>query len=115
MTKKISPLVKGLKAVRELLAKPERWTKDAYARDADGARVEATDPRATCWCLSGAITKVTPDHATGVPVWMALSDETERARGGAVVGFWNDRPRRTHAQVLRLIDRAIARAEKATP
>lgn len=31
------------------------WTRDAYARDADGRVVGAAEPAAVCWCAIGAI------------------------------------------------------------
>lgn len=35
---------------------PERWAKQAQARDKDGISVSPYDPAATCWCLLGACT-----------------------------------------------------------
>lgn len=45
-------------AVRELLSDKSRWTKGYYARDKEGAPVEALDETAVCWCTAGAIIKV---------------------------------------------------------
>lgn len=50
--------VKWLKEIQKLLSKPDRWTKEALARDSMGRTVSPTAPSATCWCLSGAVDKV---------------------------------------------------------
>lgn len=48
-----------LRAVRELLSDPSRWTRGAYARDAEGNYANASGPNAVCWCAVGAFEKVT--------------------------------------------------------
>ncbi len=47
-----------LRAARALLT-PETWTKDAYARNKAGKRVDPGSTAAVCWCASGACEKVT--------------------------------------------------------
>ena len=41
--------------VAELLDSPEKWTKRAFAKDADGRHVNEQSDRAVCWCLAGAV------------------------------------------------------------
>ena len=41
--------------VCNFLNSPEKWTQDAYARNALGFEVDANDPSAVSWNLSGAI------------------------------------------------------------
>lgn len=41
--------------VHEFLDKPERWTKNAYARNAFNYEVDVDDPSANSWNISGAI------------------------------------------------------------
>ncbi len=41
----------------EILTSPERWTTDAMARDVDNGVIDVMSPRATCWCLIGAMRK----------------------------------------------------------
>ena len=48
----------NLKAMRELLATPDRWTRSFEARDSNGIECMYCDPDAVCWCLSGAMLKV---------------------------------------------------------
>lgn len=122
MAKKVDPVLKVLRGMRKLLGKPERWTKGYFAYTAAGKGVNETDPHAVCWCLSGARAKVALSLAlpryTGAD---ELHSEVERITRGRQVHAttFNDYPRRTHAQVLRLLDRTIARREKelatATP
>lgn len=57
-----SPAVKTLailKAARELISVPERWTTGTYARFSalDEIGCEATHPAASCWCARGALRK----------------------------------------------------------
>ena len=99
-----------LKAARELLSVPERWTKRVSARATDGKSCPIDSPNATCWCIVGALGKITdyalPDECT---------DVLREGLPGSLVSF-NDAPERTHAEVLARFDEAIARLEgSATP
>jgi len=102
-----------LKAARELLAVPERWTKGSGARNALGNPVSAYSLDPACFCMSGAIA-----HITGAENY-SLSKDVRNAlnfRLWSVLHIWNDAPERTHAEVLARFDEAIARLEgAATP
>ena len=77
-----------------------------FAKDASGACVTSKHPGAVCWCLDGALTRVCindADAAIG-----ARSALGALIRGSTIAGF-NDN--HTHAEVLALLDRAIAKAE----
>jgi hypothetical protein len=96
-----------LKAARELLAVPERWTKGAFGRDSnDLSRFLLSVHKAVCFCSQGAIESVQ---------LLALDQAKEIA---ALFGFatwsqvWNDAPERTHAEVLARFDEAIAKLEE---
>ena len=41
----------------EILDKPEKWTRQANARDSHGGIVPVTHPEACCFCLKGAMRK----------------------------------------------------------
>lgn len=92
--------VEVLRAARELLSEPERWTKGLFCRVVDGWH---------CCCVMGAFVAVCPTdiafhcslfrRAAGVPDEMPLSE-------------WNDAPERTHAEVLAAFDKAIELAEQ---
>jgi hypothetical protein len=98
-----------LRAARERITVPKRWTQKAMARDADGKPLYWWNgPHAACWCPSAAMLLLDPyDHhsfSTAVRLF-------RQAIGGANIGLWNDAPGRTHAEVLDAFDRAIALAE----
>ncbi|PDT15877.1 hypothetical protein CO670_15380 [Rhizobium sp. J15] len=102
--------VEILKAARELISDEKRWTQTVYARDENGNSVNATDPMAVCFCSRGAIDKITAGNRAWGGAYDVLLDllvsEDDNCLG---VADFNDK--HTHAEVLSLFDRAIARAE----
>lgn len=98
-----------LKGTRELLSDESRWTQRSYARRADGVGTGVFNSKASCWCLVGAADKVALDlyHVD------RLDDVLDSLRAEIGVGEsltrFNDS--HSHAEVLALLDRAIARAE----
>jgi len=97
--------LEALVAVRELLADESRWCKGLFAADEKGFPAAVDDPFARKWCLSGAIEKVA-GNGTVVSIELRRSLELN----GCCSRF-NDT--HTHAEVLALIDRAIARQKKS--
>lgn len=101
--------VEVLRAARELISDPERWTRHAVARDADGGLLlNGNDPRACQWSAEGAV-----GHVTGCSIDQpgALSAINALSRAAKPL-----RPSRandigTHAEVLAMFDKAIALAE----
>jgi len=96
---------------RELIAEPARWTTGGFARDRRGDSTDWLSPTATCWCAAGAIAAVDV-----VPGWRseavgALAHEAGVARGN--VGVFNDS--HSHAEVIALFDRTIARLRAEEP
>lgn len=86
-----------LKAMRDLLSEPERWTKGVCARDARGFMTDSVKDNAVCWCLMGAANRVTNY------TW-SERELTKFFPGGNIAKF-NDRS--THAEVLAKLDDAI--------
>lgn len=80
--------------VAELLESPERWTREAVARDSKGLSTYAEDPKAVCWCLAGAILKCYPEG------FVAIMD-TFRRLTKEPIGPWNDA--HSHADVLSMV------------
>jgi hypothetical protein len=99
--------LEALYAVRALLSVPERWTQYASARDRDGYRVVNDYDGAACWCLGGAIDKVARPSYRRI---CELLEAELPPRVGTIIQF-NDDSERSHADILALIDRAIARLE----
>lgn len=101
-------LVADLRAVRAKIERPEAWTQGAWARTATGGAVPVRQPGRVpvCWCLGGAL------RAAAVPTmrWKAMRNAIVSLTAPMGITAWNDTPRRTHAEVLALIDRAIAMA-----
>lgn len=110
-----------LQKARELISKPEAWTKGSFARDAEGRTVrDINDDRATCWCLLGAVSKSTRDLSMGnqeyrdarfclrcaVGARCGLGD----ADSPLTTASFNDDPHTTHADILAVFDDAIVRA-----
>lgn len=101
-----------LRAARERISTPERWTRDAFARDPEGWAIDPKHERACAWCTLGAICSVLPgtdpDPGDGRgPLFDAARALLARAIGRELVAWWNDNPVRTHAEVLAAFDRAI--------
>lgn len=109
--------VQILKEARALIADEENWTQGDYAQDKDGNQTMPSLSEATCFCAVGAIHRVGRIKLSqSVPLdiisVLAIDEAVDRTDVGisesAIIGF-NDT--HTHADVLALFDRAIARAE----
>ncbi|WP_037500667.1 DUF6197 family protein [Sphingomonas jaspsi] len=104
--------------VREILADPEHWTKDSFARDDNGYFIDPTEPVARCFCLDGALIRAAhelhPEVNTSNPYrfgeYRDAADRLSNFAGRNHLQF-NDDPETTHADVLALIDKAIANAD----
>lgn len=95
----------ALRAAREKISTPEKWTQGAYARDAGGNAVRAAADDAVCWCALGAIVSLN--------IFPADREEAAGALYKVVpeVSVFNDKPGRTHAEVMAVFAKAIERAE----
>lgn len=102
--------LEALTAARELLSDRMKWTQGSSARDAAGFPVGAAHRRATCFCMIGAIEKVTGGHLVGSSEYAARAVLESVLQCGDIATF-NDTPRRRHSEVLKAFDRAIAKAE----
>jgi hypothetical protein len=49
----------------ELVISPEAWCQESPAKDQDGNKLQANDPRATKWCALSAIQKLYPPSQRG--------------------------------------------------
>ena len=98
-------LVEGLTRAKALIE--HGWCQDAFAKDEVGSEVEPLHPRACQWCIAGAFMKAVPGRESDCAIIFMRA-----ARNSHDLTWWNDRPHRTYAQVLRVFDRAIALAEK---
>ncbi len=104
---------KVLRAARVKISIPAAWCRDWFAKDAAGRNVPVSDPSACAWCVRGAVLAVTPGHGWSDARAAAddLLDHVSNAPPGRTVAIVSDNPRTTHADVMAIFDRAIARAE----
>jgi len=97
-----------LKAARDLISDPARWTQGEYARDADGIVIRPWSKNATCFCAYGAIQRFTEtEDAVSEADFFLKKTCTEKFQLDVVT--LNDT--HTHAEVLALFDAAIAELE----
>jgi hypothetical protein len=100
-----------LTSARALIRRPECWTRGALARDAHGGPVGATAPAAVQWCAVGAVLRAS-ETAPYAAVEHAIHALAMAAHGDSdaewiTVSVYNDSHGTSHADVLRLFDRAI--------
>ena len=100
----MTQLQTDLKALYKLLRAKSRWTKGDDARNKTGLHVTALSKHATCWCLLGGMTKVANNNW---PRNFSMRDAIrDQIRSGDDIQTYNDNPRRTHPQILKLIKNA---------
>ena len=113
---------KALRAARALIDSPEKWTRGAYARDAERRAANPTDNGAVCFCALGALERAVWGCSLS-PVWLSALEllvELEipmawRATAEALnLAAYNDDPHMSHTAVLALFDAAIAKLERAS-
>ncbi len=88
---------------RKLIALPEHWTQNVFARTLEGNPTATLSLGAVCWCSVGAIYKVSSCHNHGALAALKKVARTSLAK-------YNDN--HTHAEVLSMFDRAIQKESK---
>ena len=89
-------------AVRDLIADPRNRTAGAFARDKDGDEVTPDSAAATCWCLVGALMKITERREPSIRALAAQLPKTQ-APMRALIHFNDTKP----DEIMPLIERAI--------
>ena len=103
---------------RILISDPKSWLQGKQARTGIGTSARACSRRAQSFCVVGALRRAAWELDPGLSPQILrglIEDHLPPNRGAE---DWNDAPRRTHAQVLRLLDKAIAaesRISRAPP
>jgi hypothetical protein len=99
-----------LQQARKLVARG--WCQGSDARDSNGAGVEPWDPQAASWSLLGAL-------VAAVELEAAASGEIPLSELAAALNpladlvdtdslaAWNDKPDRSQAEVVAVLDRAV--------
>lgn len=96
-----------LRAGRELISDPARWTQHQFAKDAAGDFVDPGSRYAVCWCSLGAFTRVNPFISQNRAAKTLLANAM--GLGWGCITKFNDN--HAHDQVIAAWDRAIAMAE----
>ena len=116
MNKTQTKIQNQLVQARALIATPERWTQGASDRDANGFDLEGeiyAESNVASHCALGAIWAVyelgQEPELTPWRIVNHLCQTIERHTGQSQesIATWNDKPERTHAEVLQAFDWAI--------
>lgn len=115
-----TPVSAVLRAARDLISVPERWTKWGFhfAEKPETYRDAVEMPhasleQATCFCSWGAINAVSGagEGFVSSAAYSALRDTITRETGRNGIPTFNDHEGTSHADVLRMFNRAIRHAE----
>jgi hypothetical protein len=108
----------GLNKVRMILSDPERWTQGRLRQH------RPLQDSGYCYCLLGGVFKAVGHDFLGfnMPIEAqilknkishVIEDEIQKKRGHYVtIAAWNDHPKRTHSEVLEILDKSIETARK---
>lgn len=113
---------KVLQDVDALLSDESKWTKNKFARTAEGDEIDVYDERATCWCLWGAVRKVCGPmseygQASRTSAIAAICNQITVPRATLLgvnmtpLTAFNDNPNTTFEQVKSVLARAIEMEE----
>ncbi len=80
------------------------WTQGVAAREADGVTCAATDAKATCWCLIGAVTAASDLVGANVRTMDRLAEHMGISMHN--LAWWNDQPGRTAEEVALALEGA---------
>ena len=100
-------VVDVLNEVKELLSDEHRWTQGAMARDKKQLKIKPLSDEATCWCLYGAIAKVSGGFHTPIctKTYYHLRGQND------LLSDFNDCSITDHSDIIRFIDDAILRCD----
>jgi hypothetical protein len=111
MNERMAEALRTLRAARKLIADPQRWTQGTEARNAGGSPTDVYSENAVRWCASGAIFRAAPNGDAGADALRQASEVAWRTYDLALPDV-NDQF--GHEAVLRVLDRAIAAAQRGT-
>ena len=124
-------LIPILKDAKALISDESHWIKEYYAGilDPDSGKVDTNIPHdsieADCFCTAGAILRAIQNEATGASTLDRIKDQQAKAELFmhveennpstpiySSVAAYNDSETTTHADIMELFDKAIARLEE---
>jgi hypothetical protein len=111
----MTQVLKDLKALRKLLSDEKRWTKGVLYRDKYGRAITTENPpkKQICsMCVLGAVNYIASRNNLG-NYFLTTNEKGKTAMWGALTVAAQESPIQvndlgTHAQVLAMIDKAIA-------
>lgn len=92
-----------MQPIIDLLTPQSNWTQKVEARSDLGNQVHPRSVHACCWCVLGAIEKVSPSSKIQMREKIALEIDPKSEDHYQTIANWNDHPSRTHIQVLDLL------------
>lgn len=104
-------LLEHLKAVRELIGTPEKWTKQVYARDHYGMQCSIQSEEACTYCIVGAIRKICDYRASNTYNFLKTYSPMKSPQGEGELICFNDNPCTEHSSMMTILDKAINDAE----
>ena len=110
----------NMKAIKAFIDTPDKWTKNACARDENGSA--AKDPfclsstelrQYKSFCLQGAIMAMVEDESEQLNAIFHVQDTIQfiHEDGYIPITLFNDADETTHETIMALMDAAILRAE----
>jgi len=106
----MATVVENLKAARAKIADPADWIQCHYAKNNTGDSICGDEPGATCFCSAGAIQAVRNTACEEETREYEILKEVAIELGSPGVPSYNDS--HSHAEVMAMWDKAIARAEE---
>lgn len=102
---------------KQIISDPARWIKHTYAQNADGNPTEVLALDAVCFCMLGAVKRAYGDHITLTPMVRILANVIGRGEHRdnlLAIYSYNDKPIRSHQDVMETFDKAIKHALEET-
>jgi hypothetical protein len=100
-------------AAKQLLSDPKHWIKGDLAKNESGAVVDPMASDAICWCMNGAMIKVTEsNNLARIIQEMDAQDYLYKAIPVPYVSSYNDADETTHQDIMNVFDKAIELSRK---
>lgn len=98
-----------LERAADLIEPEGAWTQGDTARDENGVALGiGTEPQAVCWCILGAIAKVSGMGWSDASQFIAKMYPDDPGADIPGVASWNDAPERTQVEVVAKLREAAA-------
>ena len=96
-----------LMGAKNRLSKPEQWIKNTAAVNKHGQQVETNSKEACAWCMIGALHKTSGEYQAAYNLLVK-----NLPAGFATVSEFNDNPKTTHKDVIKVFNKTIRQAKE---